>query len=201
MYLKSVDQIRILSENLVEAYSGRINEVSLLITKTYDLIEQCKEDREKAKQSLQNLLSKEASLRYKDFNLLVKGMFEPQLAKEKHVKVSLHRFLAIQQDLTMKLKKILQSKDFKAVNELKLNMEREIEDIIYQITTFHQEQTSFIQKLKALLKKGSDLTVAEFKKVVTQIRQGFDTTTCISANGKTVCSELNLNKQQEANHD
>lgn len=192
MHLKSIDVVKILSEEFIEAYAGRINEVSSLITKTYELIDRCKEDREKEKQTLQNLLSKEASLRRKDFNILAKDMFELQLMREKHVKASLYRFLAIQQDLTVKLKKILQSKDFQAVSDLKLHMEREVEEIIYQITVFHQEQTSFVQKLRELLKKGSDLTVMEFKKVITQIQKGFSTTAHISANNETVSSELNL---------
>ena len=55
------------------------------------------------------------------------------------------------------------------------------------LTEFHQEQVSLVERLKLLLKKGSSLTVAEFKNIVTQIQKEFAVTTYSSVNGESVC--------------
>jgi len=168
-----LDQMKKMTEDLVETYCTHVTAISDLITESYEMMERYKEDREKIRKELRELLAAKNSLRRKDFDILIDDAMEPQFVREKEVKEILHRFLAAQKVLSVNLKESLQLNDLGMVRDLKSEIEQEIDQAKQVVVFFHLQQSSLLQRFKSLLKKGSRLTVTEFKEVMGQIRKEF----------------------------
>jgi len=163
------NQIKILLDELIEIHIAHLSEILLLITKTYEMIDQNKEDREKIQKELRKRLSKETSLRGVDFDLIIQKIQKWRLIQEMKIKAGIYQFSITQVDFAKKFKEILQIKNFKAFSSLKYQVEQKIKETIQMITKFHQEQIMFTNKLKLLLNEKTPLTMVEFKKVMKQI--------------------------------
>ncbi len=163
------DQIKPLLEELIETYTHYINETLMLIAKTYEMLDQNKEERKEVRQKLKNRLAKESSLRSTDFDLITKKILEWQLNQEKKVKEGIQQFSIMQQDFEGKLKEILWLNEPAAFSGLKDQSEQKIKTIIRLITAFHQEQSDFTQKLKSLLDEAMPLNMTKLKTVMKQI--------------------------------
>lgn len=168
-----LDQMRSITEELVETYSSRIGVVTRLISETYEMMDQCKENREYLRQELRELLAKETTLRRKDFDALMAESLSSHSQREREVRKSLRSFLEGQQTIALELNKAIKLLDRDVVDQVKQKMERDIHRIRSLVLAFHQEQSKLIQQMKSLLKKGERLTVAEFKEVLAKIRKGF----------------------------
>ena len=137
------NQIKILLDELIEIHIAHLSEILLLIIKTYEMIDQNKEDREKIQKW--------------------------RLIQEMKIKAGIYQFSITQVDFAKKFKEILQIKNFKAFSSLKYQVEQKIKETIQMITKFHQEQIMFTNKLKLLLNEKTPLTMVKFKKVMKQI--------------------------------
>ncbi|MFH1652637.1 MAG: hypothetical protein ABIE74_01120 [Pseudomonadota bacterium] len=179
------DQMRNMTEDLVETYCTRVAAISDLISGSYEMMERYKEDREKICQELKEILAVKNSLRRKDFDILMHDALEPQSVCEKQIRETLHSFLVGQKVLSTKLKEALHACDLGAVRNLKGEIEREIDLVKQVVVFFHDQQTSLLQGLKTLLSKGSQLTVNEFKVAMNRIRKEFTiaTTTQTASTG------------------
>lgn len=158
-----LEQIRKVTEELVEAYTLRVATVVRIITGAYEMMDHLKETREALRQELQEMLALNSSLRRSDFDCLIQGMLEPQRELEKKLKGLLCQFQFSQQARTAKLKEALQASDLHSVRQLKNEIEEEVDQVSHTLTVFREEQGSFVQELKSLLTRGSKLTLKDFK--------------------------------------
>ena len=168
---EQLDQMRKMTEDLVEAYCTRVATVSELIGEAYEMMERNKKAQEEVRRELREKLASMTSLRRKDFDAVMRGVLEPQFAREKQIKEDLHRFFEAQKALSARLRKALQMNNLDDVHSIKGEMERETSHIKQMVGVFHDQQTSLLQRLKSLLKRGVQLTVTEFKEAMSQIRK------------------------------
>lgn len=167
----SLEQIRKVTEELVEAYTLRVATVVMIITEAYEMMDHLKETREALRQELQETLALNSSFRRRDFGGLMQGMIEPQRAREKGLKELLHQFQLSQQERTARLKAGLKTSDLQLVRRLRDGMQEEVDHVRSTLAMFQEEQGSFIHGLKSLLARGSKLTLKEFKEAMEVFRQ------------------------------
>ena len=168
-----VDQMRQVTEDLVDTYCTRIATVSELITEAYEIMAEHRNVQERLKVELKEMLAVKNSLRRKDFDLLINNALEPQYAKEQEVKVRLHKFLSSQRKVATELKVALHGGNLDEVRRLKQEIETEIREIKDLVKVFHYMETSVIERFNALLKKGPQITIGEFKEAMNGIRENF----------------------------
>lgn len=168
-----LNQMRKITEDLVDTYCTRVTAISELVTEAYEMMDKHKEAREKVREELREALAVKNSLRRKDFDTLMYETLRPHFVRERQMKESLHCFLEAQKVLSARLKNALQIGSLSEVRNIKQEIECEIDQIKQLVVTFHRRQASLLQRLKSLLEKGPQLNVVEFKESMAQIREGF----------------------------
>lgn len=166
----SLEQMRRLAEDVVATYVGRLETVSQIIGETYDLLNRGRIEREQIGAMLRDTLAGGTSLRRRDFDRMIGGVFTRQNEREDSVRAYMKKFLKAQADLAGGLRVALEKGDLTMVMSIQSSIESGMAEAKQMLTDFHHEEQTFIRRLKALLEKGDGLTVVEFKTAVTQMR-------------------------------
>ena len=166
----SLEKMRCLAENVVTMYVSRLETLSQTMGDTYDLLDRGRVEREQMGDMLRDLLAGGTSLRRKDFDQMMRDVFERQNERERAVRVYMKGFLKEQADLAEKLRGALQGGDLEQVKPIQSSIEKGMAEAKQMLLDFHHEEQTLMRRLKVLLDKGDGLTVAEFKTAVTQMR-------------------------------
>lgn len=167
----ALQQMKELTVGLIRAFANQIKLLSLFISATYETLEQNKENREKLINELRELLTKTKSMRCKDFDLLIREAFTAYLTKESFIKESVHPFLIHQLDLMEKLENTLSTSVIQNIHVLNDQILSRIDQFQEKFAQFQQVYEKQILQLRFLSKRGNQLTIAEFKKGLQEIRE------------------------------
>jgi len=157
-------------KDLIEVYSNHGRKLFALITKTYELLDKSRIDRDRIRDNLRQRLSKEASLRVADFDRMINEIISQQILLENRIKENINQFWITQENYTEKLKQAWQQdENLQIFNDLKGQIEQEIMIIIQLIIVFHEKHILQMRQMGNLMNGKLPLTVARFKEVIKTI--------------------------------
>ena len=163
-------------------FDSKILEVTKVVESSYQVFEELKKEWNLAAFHLRENLAKSSSLRKKDFDFLVQGVFDFQEKREKEIRDKLYQYLDNQKEFSQSLKKLLiqveqhkENKDIEGVqNEanifLKLKEEFETKEKTFKesLEEFKKEQKFIAQTLHNFL-KNQNITSKGFKDTITTL--------------------------------
>lgn len=167
---ETLEHMRKMVTDVVDAYATRIDEVSTIIAKSYGEMEKVRLEQARIRLELQEALAANASLRRHDFELMMSEIIAHQDRREIEVKRALQDALEDQRKFTMLLKEAIATSDIARVRAIERQIEASMKEIKITIEQFHREYELFTKKLNVLLDNRDSLTVAGFKNVLRQIR-------------------------------
>jgi hypothetical protein len=129
-------------------------------------MDELKRKADEASRELRETLASNSSLRRKDFELHMRRLLDPQRWREQQLKVQLHHVSELQAKLTSKINEALRGADQRQVDDLKSEMEHELDELKRVLATLKQEQALIAEKLRALADKGPSVTISDLKRVV-----------------------------------
>ena len=179
--MSSQPQFLDLMETLSQ-FDSKILEVTKVVESSYQVFEELKKEWNLAAFELRENLAKSSSLRKKDFDFLVQGVFDFQEKREKEIRDKLYQYLDNQKEFSQSLKKLLiqveqhkENKDIEGVqNEanifLKLKEEFETKEKTFKesLEEFKKEQKFIAQTLHNFL-KNQNITSKGFKDTITTL--------------------------------
>src|SRR3989338_3166333 len=104
--MSSQPQFLDLMETLSQ-FDSKILEVTKVVESSYQVFEELKKEWNLAAFELRENLAKSSSLRKKDFDFLVQGVFDFQEKREKEIRDKLYQYLDNQKEFSQSLKKLL----------------------------------------------------------------------------------------------
>ena len=168
--METLEDMRKMVTDVVDAYVTRIDDVSAIIAKSYGEIDSARLDQVKIRVELQEVLAANASLRRHDFELMMGEIIAHQDSREIEVKRALQEGLEDQKHSADHLKVAITSSDLTRVQAIKRQIETSMKEIKKTIEQFQREHELLTRKLNALLDNRDSLTVPGFKNVLRQIR-------------------------------
>jgi len=155
-------------EKLFLSHEERVNLVGSLIKRAFELLKGFHSEQERNIAELRENLAKDASLRKKDFDLIMSKILNVRRKKEAEVKSAIDSFMAEKEELIKDLRRrILKgwgSKDFADLKEEIGSRQRVRETEISKILLiFQNEEEELGLALRRLLDKEKPLKVKDFK--------------------------------------
>lgn len=178
---ESVPQFIDLIETL-SRFDSQILEVTKVVESTYQVFEELKKEWNLAALELRENLARSTSLRKKDFDLIVQGVFDFQEKREREIRSHLYQYLDNQKEFSQNLKKLLiqveKHKDDRNIKEihgaansfLKLKEEFKKKEKVFRqsLEDFKKEQKFIAQTLHGFLKSQGG-TSKGFKETITNL--------------------------------
>lgn len=168
--METLEGMRKMVADVVDAYVTRIDDVSAIIAKSYGEIDSARLEQVKIRLDLQEVLAANASLRRHDFELMMSEIISHQDSREIEVKKALQDALEDQRHLADHLKEAITSSDLTRVRAIQRQIETSMKEIKKTIEHFQHEHELLTRKLNALLDNRDSLTVPGFKNALRQIR-------------------------------
>lgn len=189
MYMQ--DDVRDSLDTIISSYEDRIKSVE----STYDSIFQIfhtfqtffidvKQEQEQTNTQLRENLARNGSLRKKDFDNMMQDVLKTQDEREEEVKGLLNAYLNEQYKMASLLRKNLSEvrgalakgevekiREFKGlIRSLLDEQESKKEEITSNLKEFQKEQERVATGIKALLAKGNELRIRDFKRMLKEIQ-------------------------------
>lgn len=169
------EDIKELVYEIASSYETRVSAVSRIIENAQRVLEDFKTEGNEASNQLKETLAVGESLRRKDFDNMMKDIFDRHTERQKQAKDLLRTYLKEQRDLALTLKKAVEgSISIESFTALLGNIqtrhkqrEEEISNMLGDLQREHEETTT---SLCSLLYKEKKTTLEDFKEVVTRIR-------------------------------
>jgi len=178
-------------ENIISSYETRIQSIGSIFDTTHQLLEgfqdsffDTKQEREKLNAELRENLAKNESLRRKDFNRMMEGVFSVQNERETEVKELLNKYINEQKEIAYSLRdNLVKVKDVLAQGEAErfkefwgmikkifAGQEQRKEEVISKLKEFQQEQHQMAKRLRILLAKGKELRIKDLKSMLKEFK-------------------------------
>ena len=178
-------------DNIVSSYEARIQSIGTLFDTTHqillgfqDSLLDTKQEREKLNAELRESLTKNESLRRKDFDNMMQGILLTQDEREKEVRNLLSSYLNEQKEMARALREDLgkfknslikgevrRVKEFQEmIKHILAKQEERKNEVTFRLKEFKKEQKVLASKLKELLAKGRDLRIRDFKKMLKEFK-------------------------------
>lgn len=178
-------------EDVISSYEKRIESINSIFDTTdvifngfQESMLDTKEEREKINSQLRDILAKNEHLRKKDFDNMIKGILLAQDELEKEVRNLLKDYFIDQRTMTQSLRENLgkfresitkgeaeRVKEFqRLIKNILAQQEKRKEEIITKLKAFQKEQGDLAIELKALLSKGDNLRIKDFKSMLNEFK-------------------------------
>ena len=167
------NDLKKLAEEIVLSYEARIGVVKEIVEDTHKMLEDFRQRREEMSKALREALAKSECLRKTDFNRMMAEILVVQLRREENVKQMLADFRREEEEVAMRLRKLLERgeevriKDFKRmiakIKEeqrerekatslgVKDQLERMQAEVYTMLATFKQEREKMASEWKKVL--------------------------------------------------
>ena len=170
------DTINLVITNLLETYQERVDQVGCLINRIFEILKNFHRQQEENICQLREKLAQKASLRKKDFDLMMSKIISSRKLREEEVQAAIAAFLKTENQLIENLRtKPLSYQTIQDLTKLKteiINQQKAREYQIAQIfRAFQQEEEELSLALKKLLEKKGTLKVIDFKATLTVLER------------------------------
>jgi len=176
-----------IAENIVASYEARSRSIGSLFDTTHQILEgfqnsffDTRQEREKINDQLRENLTKNESLRRKDFDLMMQDILSAQEERERQVREGLNTYLAEQREMIhtlgdnlAKFKDALAGgeahrvKEFQAlIQEILAKQDERKNEVTSQLKEFQKQQQELAKTLKELLAKGRELRIKDLKRML-----------------------------------
>ncbi|MFH1287493.1 MAG: hypothetical protein ABII25_02225 [bacterium] len=161
-------------DNIISSYEDRIQDVGEIFQ---DSFLDTRQESEKINNELRDSLAKNSSLRKKDFDQMMLGVFSFQVNREKEVKDLSRAYFNEQKETAKSLRENL--KKFKEslvsgevqrvhefqgmIREILIKQEERKNEVTSKLKEFQKEQQEMAKRLKELLAKGRELRIKDLK--------------------------------------
>ena len=178
-------------ESAISSYETRIQSIESIlepIHQTLDTFEgsfsETKQEQEKANLQLRESLAKNSHLRYKDFDQMMQGALLSRDEKEKAARSLLMNYLNEQKEMAHALKdnltkvrdalnngQVAKIKEFQGIiKEMFAQAQKRKEEVTSKLKELQEEQSKVLSRVKALLTKGEQLRIKDFKEMLREIK-------------------------------
>jgi hypothetical protein len=176
-----------IADNIVASYEARSWSIGALFDSTHQILEgfqnsflDTRQEREKINGQLRESLTKNKSLRRKDFDQMMQGILSAQEDRERQVRERLNSYLAEQREMIhtlgdnlAKFKDALAGgeaqriKEFQAlIHEILAKQDERKNEVTSELKEFRKQQQELALTLKELLAKGKELRIREMKRML-----------------------------------
>jgi hypothetical protein len=176
--------VRDVVEDIISSYEERIQSIGSIFDNTnvildeyQELVSNTKTERENLKASLRDVLSKNDSLRKKDFDNMMNNILFLQDEREHEVKSLLNGYLNEQREMAKALKESLgmfrdtlgkdnirRVRNFQEMlKKIIIEQDKRKNEIDEKLKAFQEEQSELSTSLKELLSKGRELRIKDLK--------------------------------------
>lgn len=183
-----VEEMTHLAREFAVSYEARVSSVEQIIAATHEMLETFRSQREAMRSRLREALARAASLRRRDFDVMMQALLARQEAREQAIKEMMRDYLQEQRMLAGTLKDALSAhlartqaeptrsdaERARAVEELlggimarRQAREREVRALLAE---FQREQEEIARTLEGLLSNGGSPKVKEFKAALKLVR-------------------------------
>ena len=177
-------------EEIISSYEEKMKSISAIIdTQTVlgefqESMSTTKQERERLRAELRDVLAKSESLRKKDFDTMMSAILSSQDVREKEVRDLLNNYLAEQKDMARTLREGLGSfrgslnkdnmdriKEFhQMLQEVLKEQEERKAEVTAKLKAFQEEQSELSSTLVGLLSKGRELRIKDLKQMLRQFK-------------------------------
>ena len=168
--MNKVREIKKTVEDIIAFYESRVLAIERIIEETYKMVEEFKKIREEIGPTLREDLAKSKSLRKKDFDKLMSGIYLQQSQREEEVKETLMDFLKEQKRAASELKDALVENELEGVRKTKFQIRERIEEVEKLLGNFRKEQTEIGANLHNFLQNNESLRIKDFKQMIGRIQ-------------------------------
>lgn len=180
--LQIVQDMITTQEARLQSLGETIDSFCLIHDRFQEDIFQTKEEREKVKTELREILAQGEHLRRKDFDHTMQGVKTAQEERERDVKTLLKTYIQGQQAMAQRLRDTLKSfrecltqgevqriRECRAlIQEIISQQEERKCEVASKLQEFHNEQLALTQRLKDLLAKGRELRIKDLKEMLNE---------------------------------
>lgn len=171
-------------EELVFSYGTMVQNAADAFNTTYQILQDSildtKQEKERVGVQLRESLASNKSLRKKDFDNMMQGIFSIQDEGEKEAKNLVHDYLCEQKEMSRNLREglrrfqnsfakgeIKKVKEFQGLSkEILDKQEKRKQEVTSKLKDFQEEQQEITIKLNELLAKGRDLRIKDIKSML-----------------------------------
>jgi len=178
--------------DIVGSYETKIRSIGAIFDTTHQLLQtfqdsflDTKQQREKLKAQLREILAKNGSLRKKDFDNMMQEILSNQDKRERQVRDLLNSYLNGQKAMAHSLRNNLanikdalakgeaqRAKEFQTViKDILAEQERRKEEAIFKLREFQEEQRQIAKRLEELLTKGRELRAKDLKLMLAEFKR------------------------------
>ena len=176
-FMRIAEDMKRVAEEIVSSYQSRISTVATIIDSTHQLLDDFKIKRDEMSNQLKEILSKEESLRKKDFDNMMGNILSHQDEREKQVKELLKTFFEEQKEIAEIIKNNLSEGQKVRINDFK-KMLQDIQakqrtrenEVSVMLKEFQEGYKETAESLRSLLNKGEAIRIKDFKEIVKNIR-------------------------------
>ena len=188
-----------LAREVIASYEARVSSVEQIIESTHELLETYRSQREAMRVQLKETLARAASLRKRDFDVMMNGILAHQQEREKRVKDSMREYLQEQRALAGTLRETLAKSEAGRIGSVKellaeitARREEREQEVRSRLAEFQREQEEMARALGRFLSNGASLKVKEFRAALSAIQSR-----CWS--GSDSASPAQLRREEGAN--
>lgn len=182
--MAEVQEIKKVVEDIVSSYEKKVENINTIFDSTPLILNDLqqsildrKDEREKIKTQLRDILAKGEHLRRKDFDNMMQRILQTQEQREKKVRELLKNYFNEQKAKARALREGLEKfkdslghgetgriKEFQALTkEIFAGQDERKNEVISKLKGFQKEQHDLSIRLKELLAKGNELRIRDFK--------------------------------------
>lgn len=178
--MERAESMRSFIQEIIDSYETRITAVGMLIDATHEMLQRFRDRRVEMSTELKEKLASSESLRHRDFDCMMQGVYLSQEEREKQIKHTLKDFLQERRQMAVQLKmlfadsrdkKVKEEKgrmeDFRAFfSEIKARHDAREREVTEMLQGFHQEQENLSRGLKGLIAKGESVRIKDVKEML-----------------------------------
>ncbi len=168
--MSKVDEVKNLAQSMVASYERRVLAIERIIEETYKMSEDSRKMREEIGPTLRENLAKSKSLRRRDFDNLMSGIYSQQSQREEEVKKTLMNFLREQKRVASELKDALAKNELGRVKKAESQIKERIGEVKKLLGNFRREQSEIGNNLRHFLQRNKSLRIKDFKEMVGRIQ-------------------------------
>jgi len=172
----SVQELRKAVEGLILSYESQVSLIGMAVSSSHGILNTLKEECMAVNNGLEESLARNASLRRKDFDMMMRDLNLYREEREEEIKRKIDAFLKQQQELAPQLRALLEDNSSDAGNiKAKIsNIQRRQAKVTREVTeairSFQKEHEQFVTEAHKILTNTSSLSVGDFKNWLKQLQ-------------------------------
>ncbi len=166
----SIEELRKAVERLILSYESQVATMGAIVDSTHRIVQTFKKDRVAVNDRLKESLARNASLRRKDFDTMMRDFNLYQEEGEEEIKRKIDTFLQQQRELAPQLKALLEEVNADNVGNIKATISdiqrrqaKATREVTEAIRSFQKEHEQSITEAHKILTSTTSLSVGDFK--------------------------------------